>query len=81
MATAMGMKWFVDFIAEKIQLDSFEQSDNSVIIDLKMNKSNLAEKSSYYARVAFLLSRLRWRSYSVSIAKAASKKIGALICS
>ena len=26
-------------------------------------------------------SKLRWRSYSVSIAKAASKKIGALICS
>ena len=39
----------------KIQLVSFDQSNNSVVIDLKMNKSNRDEKSSNYARVVFLL--------------------------
>ena len=55
MAIIRGMKWLFDFIAGKIQLVSFDQSNNSVVIDLKMNKSNLDEKSSYYARVVFLL--------------------------
>ena len=72
------MKWPLDFIAGKIQLDSFDQSNNSVVIDLKMNKSNHDEESSYYVTVASF--SLRWRSYSVFIAKAASEKIGALIC-
>ena len=54
-ATTRDMKWLVDFIAGKIQLDSFDQSNNSVVIDLKMNKSNLDEKSSYYVMLAFLL--------------------------
>ena len=49
------MKWLVDVIAGKIQLVSFDQSNNPVVIDLKMNKSNLDEKSPYYARAVFLL--------------------------
>ena len=74
------MKWLVDFIAGKIQPDSFDLSNNSVVIDLKMNKLNLDEKSSIMPGLPFS-SKLRCRSYSVSIAKAASKKIEALICS
>ena len=49
------MKWLVDFISGKTQSDSFDQSNNSVVIHLKINKSNLDEKSSYYNEIAFLL--------------------------
>ena len=40
------MKWLVDFIAGKTKLVSFDQSNNSGVIDVQMNRSNLDEKSS-----------------------------------
>ena len=40
-------KWLVDFNAEKTQLVSFNQSNNTVFIDVKMNGSVLEEKSSF----------------------------------
>ena len=39
-----GMKWLVDFNAEKIQLVSFDQSNNTGAIDVKMDGSVLEEK-------------------------------------
>ena len=38
------MKRIKDFITGKIQLVSFDESNNSSVIDVKMNKSILDEK-------------------------------------
>ena len=61
-----GKKWVVDFSAGKTQLISF---DGSV----------LEEKSSFKMLGLTFSSKLDWGSYIISIAKTASKKIGALI--
>ena len=42
-----GKKWLVDFNAGKTQLVSFDQSNNSGSIDVKMHGSVLEEKSSF----------------------------------
>ena len=42
-----GRKWRVDFNAGKIQLVSFDQSNNTGAIDVKMDGSVLEEKSSF----------------------------------
>ena len=39
-----GKKWLVDFNAGKIQLVSFDRSNNNDSIDVKMNGSVLEEK-------------------------------------
>ena len=39
-----GKKWLVDFIAGKTQLVSFDQSNSSGSIDVKMGGSILEEK-------------------------------------
>ena len=67
-----GKKWLVDFNAGKTQLVSFDRSNNNGSIDVKMGGSILEEKSS------FKMLGLTF-SYIISIAKTASKKIGALI--
>ena len=41
-----GKKWLVDFNAEKTQLVSFDRSNNTITIDVKMDESVLAKKSS-----------------------------------
>ena len=74
-----GKKWLVDFNAEKTQLVSFDQSNNNISIDMKMNGSVLEEKSSFKMLGLTFLSKLDWGSYIISIAKTTSKKIGALI--
>ena len=76
-----GKKWLVDFNAGKTQLVSFNQSNNSDSIDAKMGGSVLEEKSSFKMLGLTFSSKLDWGSYVISIAKTASKKIGALICS
>ena len=76
-----GMKWLVDFNAEKIQLVSFDQSNNTGAIDVKMDGSVIEEKSSFKMLKLTFSSKLDWGSYIISIAKTASKKIGVLICS
>ena len=76
-----GRKWLVDFNAGKTQLVSFERSKNTGAIDVKMDGSVLEEKTSFKMLGLTLSSKLDWGSYIVSIAKTASKKIGALICS
>ena len=74
-----GKKWLVDFNAGKTQLVSFDRSNNSSSIDVKMDGSVLEEKSSFKMLRLTFSSKLNWGSYIISIAKTASKKIGALI--
>ena len=74
-----GRKWLVDFNAGKTQLVSFDQSKNTGAIDVKMDGSALEEKTSFKMLGLTFSSKLDWGSYIVSIAKTASKKIGALI--
>ena len=73
-----GRKWLVDFKAGKTQLVSFDWSKN-IAIDVKMDGSVLEEKTSFKMLGLLFSSKLDWGSYIVSIAKTASKKIGALI--
>ena len=73
-----GKKWLVDFNAGKTQLVSFDRSNNNGSIDVKMGGSILEEKSSFKMQ-GLTSSKLDWCSYIISIAKTASKKIGALI--
>ena len=75
-----GKKWLVDFNAGKTQLVPFDRSKNSGAIDVKMDGSILEEKSSCKMLGLTFSSKLDWGSHIVSIAKTASKKIGALIC-
>ena len=74
-----GKKWLVDFNARKTQLVSFDWSNNNGSIDVKMGGSILEEKSSFKMLGLIFSSKLDWGSYIISIAKTASKKIGALI--
>ena len=60
---------------------SSDQSNNTGIIDVKMNRSALEEKPSFKTLRLTSSSKLDWGSYSISIAKTTYKKIGALICS
>ena len=76
-----GKKWLVDFNAGKTQLVSFDRSKNTGAIDVKMDGSVLEEKTSFKMLGLTFSSKLDWGCYIVSIAKTASKKIGALICS
>ena len=68
-----------DFNTGKTQLISFDQCNNTGSIDVKMDWSVLKEKSYFKTLWWTFCSRLDWGSYSISIAKTASKKIGALI--
>ena len=61
------------------QLVSFDQSNNNGSIDVKMDGSFLEEKSSFKMMRLTFSSKLDWCSCIISIAKTASKKIGALI--
>ena len=74
-----GRKWLVDFNAGKTQLVSFDRSKNTGAIDVKMDGSVLEEKTSFKMLGLTFSSKLDWGFYIVSIAKTASKKIGALI--
>ena len=74
-----GRRWLVDFNAGKTQLALFDRSKNTGAIDVKMDLSVLEEKTSFKMLGLTFSSKLNWSSYIVSIAKTASKKIGALI--
>ena len=76
-----GKKWLVDFNAGKTQLVSFDWSNNNGSIDVEMDGSVLEEKSSFKMLGLTFSSKLDWGSYIISIAKTASKRIGALILS
>ena len=74
-----GVRRLVDFNAGKTQLVSFDRSNTNGSIDVKMGGFLLDEKSSLKMLVLTFSSKLDWGSYIISIAKTASKKIGALI--
>ena len=74
-----GSKWLADFKAGKTQLVSFDWSNNSGAIDMKMDGPVLAKKSSFKMLGLIFSSKLDWGSCIISIAKAASRKIGAMI--
>ena len=74
-----GMKWLVHFNTGKTQLVSFERSNNTGAIDVKIDGSVLEKKSSFKMLGLTFSSKLDWGSYIISIAKTASKNIGALI--
>ena len=76
-----GKRWLVDFNAGKTQLVSFDQSNKTSSIDVKMDGSVLDEKPSFKMLGLTFSSKLDWGSYIISIARTASKKIGAFICS
>ena len=78
-AVDWGKKWLVDFNAGETQLVSFDRSNNNGSIDVKMDGSVLEEKSPFKMVGLTFSPKLDWDSYIISIAKTASKKIGALI--
>ena len=74
-----GKKWLVDFNAGKAHLVSFDWSNNTACIDMKMDGSALEETSSFKMLRLTFSSYLDWGSYIISVTKTASKKIRALI--
>ena len=70
-----GRKWFVDFKADKTHLVSFDLSDNTAAIDVKMDGSVLHKNTSFKMLGLTFSSKLDWGSYIISIAKTASKKV------
>ena len=74
-----GKRWLVDFNAGKSHLVSIDRSNNNVSVDVKMNVSVLEEKYSFKMLGLTYSSKLDWGCYIISIARTASKKIGALI--
>ena len=76
-----GKKWLVHFNAGKIQLVSFNRSNDTGAIDVKMDWSVLQEKLSFKMLGLTFSCKLDWGFDIISIAKIASKKIGNSICS
>ena len=72
-----GKKWLVNFNAGKTQLVLFDRSNNNSSVDVKMDGSVLEEKSSF--KMLGLIFSSKLDSYIISVAKTASKRIGALI--
>ena len=68
-------QWLVDSNTGKTQLVLFGWSNNIGAIDVKMGGSFLAEKSSFKILGLTFSSELDLGSYSISIAKPASKII------
>ena len=68
-------KWLVDFNSRKIQLVSFDWSNNTGTIDQKIDGCILKENHLFKTMVLTFCSKLDWDSYIISIAKTASKKI------
>ena len=68
-AVDWGSKWLVGFNAGKNKLVSFDWSNNTGDIDVKMDASALEEKSSFKMLGLTFSSKLDWGSYIISIAK------------
>ena len=71
--------WLVKFNAGKTKLVSFDRSNNTCSVDVKMDASALEEKSYFKMLGLTFSSKLDWGSYIISIAKTTSKKTGDLI--
>ena len=68
-------KWLLDFSAGKTQLVSFDRSNNTGSIDVKMDGSVLEEISYFQMLELIFSSKLDCGSYIISIFKTASRKI------
>ena len=55
-----GRKWLLDFNAGKTQHVSFDQSNNTSAIDVKMDESVLEENSSFKMLGLTFSSKLDW---------------------
>ena len=73
-----GWKWLFDFNAGKTQLVSFDRSNNTGAIEVKMDGAILEEKSSLKMLRLTFSSKLDWGPYIISIPKTTSEKIGVL---
>ena len=62
-----GRKWLVDFNAGKTQLVSFDRSNNTGAIDVKIDGSLLEEKSSFKMLGFTFSSKLDWGSLTLSL--------------
>ena len=76
-----GRKSLVGFNVGKGQMVSFDQSNNTGAIDVKMDGCDIEKKSSFKILGLIFSSKLDWGSYIISFAKIASKKIETLISS
>ena len=74
----LGQEVVVYFNAGKMQLVLLDRSNDTGIIDVKMDGSILEEKSSFKKLGLTFFSKFDWGYYIISIAKTPSKKIGAL---
>ena len=74
-----GKKWLVNFNVRKTQLISFDQSNDTGAIGVKMDGSVLEEKSFFKMLGLTFSSKLDCDPYIIAIAKTSSKKIRALI--
>ena len=75
--TGVGSGLFISMLGKL----SFDQSNNTGAVDVKMDGSVCEEKSSFKMLGLTFSSKLDWGSYIISVAKTSSEKIGALICS
>ena len=66
-----GRKWLVDFNAGK-KVVSFDRSNNTHAIDVKMDGSVLEEKLSFKMLGLTFSSELNWGSYIIFSAKTVS---------
>ena len=73
-----GKKWLVDFSAGKTQVVSFDRSNSTGFMGVKMDGYVLEEKSPFLKLGLTSSPKLDWGSHIISIAKTAAKKIGAL---
>ena len=77
----LGQDTFADFNGGKNQLVSFDQSNKTGAIYVKMDECVLEAKSSFKMLGLTFSSKSDWGSYIIPFAKCASIKIGALIFS
>ena len=78
-AVDWGRKSLVDFNAGKTRLVSFDRSNDTGAIDVKMDGSVLEENSSFIMLGLTFSSKLDLGSYIISIAKTTSSIFGAVI--
>ena len=74
-------KWLIHFNAGQMQLVSFDWSNNTGAIVMKMDGSVFEEKLPFKMLGLTFSSKLHCGLYIVCIVKTVSKKFGALICS
>ena len=70
-----GRKRLVNFNAKQNQLVSLDQSNNTGAIDVKIDGSVLAEKSSFKMLGLTFFSKLNCGSYIISIVKRLPRKL------